>query len=199
MRMWYAIAAVAVVGLLIFLGMRSKPSPSNPPSTEFAADTSKTSGQQQKENPYSGMRAMALRVSADDLKLSSQENQPYGVIVDWDMGDAVVTTVAFQTGDASIYISSGQAFIGGYGHPTVVNAAKALVSGSVTLVSNAQLSSDISLPTKSHVKFHLLTTSGHFVHEEPMTGIESGASVWRPLFDLCQEVITEYRLVTEKK
>ncbi len=30
----------------------------------------------------------------------------YGAVMDWDIGGAVATVVAFQTGDASLYISA---------------------------------------------------------------------------------------------
>ncbi len=137
-----------------------------------------------------------MSVGASDLNLDLQGEAPYGVVVDWDMGNAIVTTVAFETGDASIYLSSGQGFIGGSKHEAIVKAARNLVNSAAPYVGLAERAEGEALPSGGHVRFHLLTRNGHYAHEERMTDIEQGSSPWRPLFDLSQTVIGEYRQIS---
>jgi hypothetical protein len=46
----------------------------------------------------------------DHLNLTLDESKTivYGTIMDWDIGETIVTVVAFKTGDASMYLSSGK-------------------------------------------------------------------------------------------
>src|SRR5688500_6800465 len=70
------------------------------------------------ENPYEGLRNMALGTTQKDLQLSLADGKTvvYAVVMDWNMGEGVATTVAYQTGDASMYLSSGGGIIGGGQH-----------------------------------------------------------------------------------
>jgi len=80
------------------------------------------------DNRYPGLRTQAINVTAEQLQLQlDNDNDLFGIVMDWNMGDAIVTVVSYKTGDASVYLSTGQAFIGGYAHETVIKAAKQFV------------------------------------------------------------------------
>ncbi len=67
---------------------------------------------------------LAKKSLRDYLQLQLQlenDNDIYGLVMDWNMGDAIVTVISFKTGDASVYLTTGQAFIGGYAHETVIS------------------------------------------------------------------------------
>jgi len=67
------------------------------------------------DNPYLDLRTQAINVTPDQLQLQLDNDKDiYGIVMDWNMGDAIVTVVSFKTGDASVYLSTGQAFIGGW-------------------------------------------------------------------------------------
>jgi len=57
------------------------------------------------DNPYVGLRKMAFDMSFQQLGLTLTDSNIYGVILDWDIGDGIVTLVAYKTGDASLYFS----------------------------------------------------------------------------------------------
>ena len=96
-------------------------------------------------------------------------------------------------------MSTGQAFIGGYSHETVINAAKQFVNaGSNYLTKSTK--TDSTEPTKGNkVGFYFLTKSGKYYVEENFENIENNNSDFLKLFEAGNLVITEYRIVTEEK
>ena len=152
------------------------------------------------ENPYLKLRTQAIKVTPEQLQLQLENDTDiYGIVMDWNMGDAIVTVVSFKTGDASVYMSTGQAFIGGYAHETVINAAKQFVISGKKYFSKAT-KTDNSEPTKEQkVDFYFLTKSGRYYIEEDFKNIENNTSDLLGLFEAGNQVITEYRLKTDKK
>ncbi len=69
---------------------------------------------------------MAFTTTPEQLGLSmpTDKTSVYGVAMDWEMGSATATTTAYQTGDASLYLSSGGGVIGGGQHQKINSAAK---------------------------------------------------------------------------
>ncbi|MBU2556953.1 MAG: hypothetical protein KJ578_04145 [Bacteroidetes bacterium] len=151
------------------------------------------------DNPYLDLRTQAINVTPDQLQLKLDNDKDiYGIVMDWNMGDAIVTVVSFKTGDASVYMSTGQAFIGGYAHETVINAAKQFVISGEKYFSKA-IKTENSEPTKEQkVDFYFLTKSGRYYIEEDFTKIENSTSDLLGLFEAGNQVITEYRLKTDK-
>lgn len=153
-----------------------------------------------KENPYSKLRTQAINVTAEQLQLKlDSDNAVYGIAMDWNMGDAIVTVFSFTTGDASVYISTGQIFMGGYAHETVINSAKEFVKIGGKYFSKATRTDRIEPTNESKVDFYLLTISGKYYIEEELSLLENGKSELSELFKAGNKVITEYRLITDKK
>lgn len=163
-------------------------------------ETAKVKETKIKENPYPKLRNQSLSITADQLKLKFDDKPiVYGAIMDWDIGDAVITVVAFQTGDASLYISTGQVFIGGYAHDNIKKAGVAFVRETQNFLSKAKPTETTSLPDKECVRFYFLTNKGKFFYQETVAKIESKNSEWTRLFNLGNNVINEYRTTTENK
>ncbi len=153
-----------------------------------------------KDNPYSGLRNQAINVTPDQLQLQhDNDNDIYGLVMDWNMGNAIVTVVSFKTGDASVYLSTGQAFIGGYAHETVINAAKQFVIDGEKYLSKASKTENTEPTHESKVDFYFLTKSGRYYIEDDSEKIENKTSDLYGLFESANQVITEYRLITDKK
>lgn len=142
---------------------------------------------------------MAFSVTPEMLKLDISKNDTvvFGVIMDLPLDSATITVVAFKTGDASIYMSTGQGFIGGSAHASVVQAARAFTSQAQLYLAKSMSASDFSLPNSVSAKFHLLTNKGHYMHQEAMSDLEDQRSDWSPLFYAGNDIITQYRAVTE--
>lgn len=163
-----------------------------------------TPSQEEEENQtdgdaYEGLRNMAFEVTSEQLglKLSGNTKIVYGVVMDWEMNGAIASTVAYQTGDVSLYLSSGGAIIGGGQHRNVKIAAKNLVSASQSFLENAIKAESTSLPSTNEVKFYLLTNQGIFMGQEQMESFENRASPWLVLFEEGNKVLSELRTVNE--
>jgi len=160
------------------------------------------------ENCYYGLRELALSVTPEELKSNLDDSKTcvYGVIMDWNLAgflktsdeDDVLTVVAFQTGDASLYFSSGTIIIGGRAHENIKSAALDFVREGQHHLQKAKLATETPLPDKGKVKFYLLTNKGKYVLEEKFENIENGKSDLFHFFELGNRVITEFRLITEK-
>jgi len=152
------------------------------------------------ENFYPQLRAKSLSVTPDQLKLKLDNNKTiaYGIVMDWDLGQAVATVVAFQSGDASLYISAGQVYIGGYAHENIRDAGSAFVNEAQAYLGRAQLTESTELPDKDCVKFYILTNKGRYTFQETVNNITTNNSEWTKLFNLGNNVISEYRKTTDK-
>lgn len=152
------------------------------------------------ENAFEGLRDMAFTTTSEQLGLSLSEDKKivYGVIMDWEMGGATASTVAYQTGDASLYLSSGGGVIGGGQHQNVNDAAKQLVSLAQTFLAKTVKTELTPLPSTDEVKFYLLTNKGVFVGQEQMKNFENNSSPWLKLFEEGNNVLTELRKVNEQ-
>lgn len=163
------------------------------------SETSQHNKSKLAENPYNKLRNIAINMTLDQLELKSEStDEVYGIIMDWNMGNAVATVVAYKSGDASLYLSSGQVFIGGYAHETVVNASNEFIKLGNQNFTKAK-KTDKDEPTKEDkVNFYFLTKSGRYYIEEDNAKINDNSSELIDLFYAGNQIITEYRTITEK-
>lgn len=163
-------------------------------------DTTKTKVHQTKDNAFEGLRNMAFTTTPVQLGLSLPTDKPivYGVIMDWEMGGATASMVTYQTGDASLYLSSGGGVIGGGQHQNVKSVAKQFVSLAQTFLDKTTKTETTPLPSTDEVKFYLLTNKGVCVGQEQMKNFENNSSTWLKLFEQGNIVLTELRKTSEK-
>lgn len=153
------------------------------------------------DNPYESLRRTALDTTPEmlGLKIPSDKTKVYGVVMDWHTGDAVVTFAFFQTGDASLYISTGGGVIGGGYHENVKKAAITFVDKAQTYLNKATKTETTTLPPEKSVTFYFLTNKGKFVIREKKENFDNNSSQWLGLFIEVNKVITELRLMSEKE
>jgi hypothetical protein len=163
-------------------------------------DTTKQKVHQTKENAFEGLRNMAFTATPEQLGLSLPTDKTivYGVVMDWEMGGATATTVSYQTGDASLYLSSGGGVIGGGQHQNVNSAAKQFVTLAQAFLDKTAKTETTPLPATDEVKFYMLTNKGVFVGQETMKNFENNSSSWLKLFEEGNIVLTELRKTSEK-
>ena len=113
------------------------------------------------------------------------------------MGEGIATIVSFETGDASMYLSSGGGVIGGIEHENVKKQAKDFVLLAQSYLDKTEKIDSIPLPDKDCIRFYLLTSAGKFVVQEKMINIENQTSKWLPLFEKANLVINELRVVAD--
>lgn len=202
MKMIYITIVVVLAGTLVFYlaSCGNKPTIVNKQEAFVNKDTAKTKIYQTENNTFEELRNQAFAVTFEQLGLSLPKDKTvvYGVVMDWEMDGATATTVAYQTGDASLYLSSGGGVIGGGQHQNVNSAAKEFVSLAQTFIDNTIKTETKPLPNKNVVKFYLLTNKGIYVGQEEMKNFENNSSNWLRLFEEGNKVISELRMTSEK-
>lgn len=155
----------------------------------------------EQENPYNILRNMALGVTMDQLGLKDpgDETNVFGIVMDWDIGGGIATVAAYQTGDASMYLSTGGGVIGGGEHDNVRKAVFTYIELAQDYLNLTDKSESPSLPDPKCVRFHLLTNKGTFSSQEEVKNLEDRSSKWIKLFEEANKLLTELRLSTESK
>ncbi|MBC7555262.1 MAG: hypothetical protein H7257_14930 [Taibaiella sp.] len=148
-----------------------------------------------KEYPYEALRTMALSVVPGAILANVPEGElfVYSVLMDWHMGDDLITLVAQITGEANLYVKSGGGIIGAGKHVRVSEAAQAFVRLSADFLQFAFPATATALPDKNNLRFFLLTNKGKYVINEEMKNIEAKTSNIFPLFERASNVIAEMR------
>jgi hypothetical protein len=164
----------------------------------LAGDSAGAQGPNRAAPIYTEMRNSALSRTARDLDVTTRagEVHAYGVVMDIDIDGATATIVAFVSGDASIYLSSGGGTIGGIGHPPVAAAARAAVASvSPAQLDGAALVTTYPRPNRGETRFYLLTTQGVRMAARATARLEAGDDLYSPLYAAGQAVITRFREV----
>jgi hypothetical protein len=144
---------------------------------------------------YEGVRAIAANVKQGDLQLSIPETQTlvYGVMMDWHMGESILTLVSYITGASNVYLSSGPGITGGGKNPEVGELAARFVAEGQEFLPRAVQVAQPGYPSQGCLRFHLLTNHGLFAAQEKLAHIEDTTSPWLPMFIRGNTVINEMR------
>jgi hypothetical protein len=196
MKMIYLAIAVLIAGGLICFFAIGSPDARASRVAALSGQRNDVANQNKDDNPYSGLRNMALGMTADQLQLTipASQTQVYGVVMDWDVGSGIATLSSYATGDASMYLSSGGGMIGGGQHEKVSTAAKAFVDKAQTYLAKASKTDATPLPDKDCVRFYFLTNKGRFSAQEQLQKFDNNSSsAWLPLFEKGNQVIAALR------
>jgi hypothetical protein len=156
---------------------------------------------QQNTNVGHGLRLMMLTTPPARTGEKPSERFPrvYGILMDWPVGDQTATVFASSSGAASLYTTSTFGIIGGEGHESVRIAAINFVRAADRLFNSAIPTTEYPYPDADHVRFYLLTFEGVRVLDTDLASIANRTSKYAEFFGLGQAVLTELRLVTEKR
>lgn len=200
MKIAYISLAIIVVAVLVVYIARSA-SKKSPNDNGAEGDTVKTQTHTTELNKFQDLRSMALSITAEQLGiiLPLDKTVVYGVVMDWEIGDGIVTLVSYKTGDASLYLSSGGGIIGGGQYANVNAAARQYVEKAQSFLVNAdKTTTTTNLPAKNELHFYLLTNKGVFLGKEEISNIENNSSQWIDLFTEANIVITELRNISSE-
>ena len=203
MKMIFGIIVIIFIGgiLLLMTGSNENVKANNLDNITQDSDTSIVKKTKVQDNPYHALREQSFNTTAAQLqlKLDNTKTIVYGVIMEWDITDAIVSLVAFQTGDASMYVSTGQIFIGGFAHENVKISALQFVEIGQEYLELAKPTTETPKLDNGCVRFYFLTNKGKYYIQGTVDNIESNKSNLTKLFDAGNNVITEYRKVTDNK
>lgn len=183
----YILIFVLQAGVIAYLVWRGKKDKTGKPQVASAAVVSN----------YETLRTEAFTVTPAHLRLGIPDSEVfvYGVIMDWNMGDTVVTLVTFITGAANMYLSSGGGVTAGGKNPSVGETAAELVNMAQSYLGRAIPVVEVSVPAKDMVRFYFLTNHHKHAVQDVISHFDDRSSPWLPLFEKANEVIVEMRAV----
>lgn len=148
---------------------------------------------------YPKMRDQALSVSRAKLGLPPS-SAPLAVIMDVRNSDgSSFTTVAFEDGTASIYLSSGGGFIGGsQRHESLKNAGLNMLSTAASTLRSMAIVQSHPLPDKGHTSFFVVMDAATYSTTVRTADVEGTEHPLYGLYAAGQEVVTQYRLSQTK-
>lgn len=194
MKIVIAILILLICGAIYFFVNKKHEHKLNVHGDSIGADSSVNVN-----NPFDDLRNMAFSISPSEIGINVPDTEVYGVIMDWNIGEGIMTLVSYQNGDASLYLSTGGGYIGGGNKENISSAAKLLVKKAQIFIDRANLINIQPLPDKECVRFYLLTTKGISSSQLiQMKDIENSSSPWLPLFIEANNVISELRLTSPK-
>ena len=149
---------------------------------------------------YEELRTMALGLKPADLGLGEiRPGQPYGIVMDIDVDGQTATLTSFSSGDASLYLSTGGGTIGGGEHEVVANAARRFVEAAGEHLREMAGADEQPRPGAAQVTFYVLTSQGVAGSSRPEQDLGEGRDALSPLFYAGQDVITQLRLMEERR
>ncbi len=148
---------------------------------------------------YPKMRDQALSVSRAKLGLPPS-SAPLAVIMDVrDTDGSSYTTVAFEDGTASIYLSSGGGSIGGsQKHESIKNAGLGMLRTAASTLGSMAIVKSYPLPDKGHTSFFVVTDAGTYSITVRTVDVEGPKHPLNGLYATGQDVVTQYRLSQTK-
>jgi len=149
--------------------------------------------------PYAGLRNMVLTTKPEAVGLKPNAAEVWGILMETGYPEAVVTLVALADGTVSIYFSNGGGIIGLAPHPGPQKAGKAFLSLAQQYSKLGTAITNYPLPKPSYTRFYFLTGSGATTVETKEDDLGHGRHQLSPLFHKGHELISEIRVVDEKR
>lgn len=144
---------------------------------------------------YLALREVAFSTKPEDVEVQpvAGQEKAYGVIVEYQADDSLVTAVAFSTGDASYYRSTGGGKIGGRREPPVADAARALVALAQVQLTDLPLVKAYPTPEPGHVRVYILTTAGLRGAEEDRIQVTDTRNRLAALYAGGRKVVSQFQ------
>ena len=148
---------------------------------------------------YLKLRQLAFKTSPTNfgIAVSSDSNEPFGILMDLSLPQGNATIVAFISGDASFYTSAGGGVIGGISHDNVRKAACRFVITSSKYIDKMMTTASYPLPELGKVRFYVLTPKSIFTYEADEPDLRKNAL--SPLYAEGHHVLTELLATAQKQ
>src|SRR3989338_7617071 len=144
---------------------------------------------------FAGLRKLALSAQATDFPEKAGKHGVFGVLMETGYPEYTVTLATFMTGDASLYFSN----VGGILHETVRKAAIALNRRADEFILSCKKVTEFPMHGPGKTVFYILTQEGIYTAEALEKDIGNNRSLLSPLFAAGQDVITEFRIIDERR
>jgi hypothetical protein len=123
----------------------------------------------------------------------------WGVVMETGYPGVVATLVAMADGSVSLYFSNGGGIIGLGGEEGPQRASRALLEAAPQFRDRLEPTTKYPLPLESHVRFFLLCREATLTAEAREEELSAGSHALAPLYQKAHALITEIRLLDEKR
>lgn len=153
----------------------------------------------QLKSPYHNLRQMAFNLPTEKIVSSDlpEKNKAYGIIMDWESSEGLATMPAFETGDVSMYLSTGGGIIGGGNYERVQNAVQEYIKLGHQFLPIAKGTNATPTPENGNVRFYFLTQNGIYFLEESLQNLKNEDSKLSSLYEEAMKVLNELKKTFE--
>lgn len=137
------------------------------------------------ERIYIGLRENAFKCLCED-----NETMTSALIMDWNIGNGIMTLVCTHEGESSIYLSNGVGKIGAQDNH-IKELGSTLIIESKNFIELAQKQDTTDLPDDDNINFFLLMGKDKFIIKETMTNIRNNNSQVIKLFEISNLIISK--------
>lgn len=130
---------------------------------------------------------------------AASSNGIWGVVMETGYPGAVATLVAIADGSVSLYFSNGGGIIGMGAQEGPQRASRALLEAAPQFRNAFEATTKYPLPRESYVRFYLLSQGDALTAEAKEEELGGGAHALSPLYQKAHELITQIRIVDEKR
>ena len=149
---------------------------------------------------YLELRNLALSLDPAQIGLKPDQSNPiFGVLMETGYKEAVVTLSAIGDGAVSLYFSNGGGIIGLGEYEGPQRACLSFLDLARQFTSHLRPTKEFPLPQKGYTTFYFLTIRGVLTFSAKESDLGNNRLPLSPLFHKAQEVITQARLVDEKR
>lgn len=144
---------------------------------------------------YLEMRSALLKINPEEFGMTKSEsnNQLFGIVLDVSQGDSIMTISAYQTGDVSVYYSTGMLYMAGVNVKKFRDMAIKYTNLSQEYIELAEKTDNINLPESEFVKFYFVTNNGLYLYQDKLNSIRESDSHWNVLIDRGMEIVKAYK------
>jgi hypothetical protein len=143
--------------------------------------------------------AFETRFKLEPSHTANGEPRSFGLIHEFWQGGVVVTMAAFNTGDLSLYFSSGGGILGGIQHERVAEMVRKTIPLLGPLTPQLERSDEMERPGAGEVTFTVLTTDGRYRSRLKAMPERNLKDANFQLFALSQGLIGELRKASESQ
>jgi hypothetical protein len=147
------------------------------------------------------LRDKALSVTAAELSLAPTQAHidVWGVLMELGYPQAIATLAVFADGTSSLYISTGGGVIGSGEHKPVRDVAERFLFAAQGLIEHFEPAGETPYPKPGRVRFYIRTFETTLAAEADEQELGRNFHELAPLFHAGHAVITQMRLISERR
>ncbi len=149
---------------------------------------------------FTEMREMAFKITPEQINIINlKDNDAFAIFMESGYPEAIMSLRCIGDGSISLYFSNGGGMIGIGEHQAARAEGFKLIEMAKDYINKGKIVEAISLPKNGETYFYIRTKLGNYLIQDIEDSLGNNKSEFSPLFYQAQNVITQARLIQEKK